>query len=104
MTADPKELGEHLLRTVWKGMTIGNCLFPPKGHDEGYFDLLKEAVEAEGLDINYEDIYGRTALMMAADRGDVETVKYLISKGAEPNSRCLQNIVGRGKRKALLTL
>ena len=79
--AQSSESGEHLLRTVEKGRNIWNG----KEADEGYFDLLKSAVEAEGVDINYRDRDGVTALMIAVVRGDSETVKYLLSKGANAN-------------------
>src|SRR5690606_3597141 len=40
-------------------------------------------VEEQGLDVNAADNYGITPLMVAANLGDIEIVKYLISQGAD---------------------
>ena len=88
--ASPRDLGELLLRTVRKGRMIW-----PENRDpvEGYFELLKSAVEEEGADVNYQDSrHGDTALTVAVRRGDTETVRYLLGKGADPN----QEIKGYG--------
>ena len=77
-----QELGEHLLMTVRKGRKIWQERSDP---EEGYLGLLKAAVEAQGVDINYQDRRGMTALKIAALEGDTDTVKYLLSKGADPN-------------------
>src|SRR6185295_18901715 len=45
-------------------------------------ELVKLLVELGG-DINAADNYGITPLMVAANLGDIEVVKYLISKGAD---------------------
>lgn len=45
-------------------------------------ELVKLLVES-GLDVNAADNYGITPLMVAANLGDIEIVKYLISKGAD---------------------
>lgn len=45
-------------------------------------ELVKLLVEM-GLDVNHADNYGITPLMGAANQGDLEVVKYLVSKGAD---------------------
>lgn len=45
-------------------------------------ELIKILVDDYGLDVNEYDNYGLTPLMMAANLGDVEVIKYLIEKGA----------------------
>ncbi len=45
--------------------------------------LVKLLVEELGLDVNAADNYGITPLMVAANLGDIEIVKYLISQGAD---------------------
>ena len=45
-------------------------------------ELVKLLVET-GEDVNAADNYGITPLMVAANLGDIEVVKYLISKGAD---------------------
>ncbi len=45
-------------------------------------EVIKLLVEEHGLDVNNYDNYGLTPLMMAANLGDVEVIKYLIEKGA----------------------
>jgi hypothetical protein len=45
-------------------------------------ELVKLLVELGG-DINAADNYGITPLMVAANLGDIEVVRYLISKGAD---------------------
>jgi len=45
-------------------------------------ELVKLLVES-GEDVNAADNYGITPLMVAANLGDIEIVKYLISKGAD---------------------
>ena len=46
-------------------------------------------MEAEDVDINYQDGEEKTALMLAVVNGDAETVKYLLRAGADPNLKCL---------------
>ncbi len=45
-------------------------------------ELVKLLIE-KGQDVNAADNYGITPLMVAANLGDIEIVKYLISKGAD---------------------
>ena len=65
---------------------------------DGNLEVVKALVEGgsfllfktnKGADINARDIElgGATALMMASSAGDLEVVKYLISKGADVNVR-----------------
>jgi ankyrin repeat protein len=44
---------------------------------------VKYLVEELGADVNAKDHEGNTALHNAAARGDVEMIKYLVSKGAD---------------------
>jgi ankyrin repeat protein len=39
----------------------------------------------EGAEINFQDYYGRTALIYAAEKGHLDVVKYLVDKGAKVN-------------------
>ena len=45
-------------------------------------EQLKELVEQEGLDINQKGKEGLTPLLSAADKGKIDNIKYLLSKGA----------------------
>ena len=45
-------------------------------------ELIKLPVE-KGQDVNAADNYGITPLIVAANLGDLEIVKYLVSKGAD---------------------
>jgi ankyrin repeat protein len=51
-------------------------------------ELVKLLVDL-GEDVNAADNYGITPLMVAANLGDIEIVKYLISKGADLNAHDL---------------
>ena len=44
---------------------------------------------ARGADVNGTDQYGRTALTMAARYGRIETVRFLLSLGAQPNAESI---------------
>jgi len=48
----------------------------------GDLDQVKEMVEGKGLDVN-ADIDGRLALHYAGDYGQLEVLKFLVSKGAK---------------------
>lgn len=50
---------------------------------EGWLPAAKYFIEELGVDVNARDADGFTALHHAAARGDNETIKYLISKGAD---------------------
>ncbi|MGE0462192.1 MAG: ankyrin repeat domain-containing protein [Vicinamibacterales bacterium] len=49
----------------------------------GLLAAVKYLVEETGADVNAADHEGNTALHHAAARGDVEMIKYLVSKGAD---------------------
>jgi uncharacterized protein len=50
---------------------------------EGWLPAAKYFIEELGVNVNVRDADGFTALHHAAARGDNETIKYLISKGAD---------------------
>jgi ankyrin repeat protein len=52
----------------------------------GMLAAVKYLVEELGADVNAADHEGNTALHQAAARGDVEMIKYLVSKGANPKA------------------
>jgi len=49
----------------------------------GLLAAVKFLVEETGADVNAADHEGNTALHHAASRGDIEMIKYLVSKGAD---------------------
>lgn len=54
------------------------------GARSGDLNLLREAIEA-GLPVDLTNSSGNTLLMLSSYAGHVELVKYLISKGSNPN-------------------
>lgn len=50
---------------------------------EGWLAAVKYLIEEMGADVNARDDGGYTPLHHAAARGDVEVIKYLVSKGAD---------------------
>jgi ankyrin repeat protein len=50
---------------------------------EAWLASVKFLVEELGMDVNSRDDGGYTPLHHAAARGDVEVIKYLVSKGAD---------------------
>lgn len=50
----------------------------------GFLPAIKYLVEELGADVNAVDHEGNTPLHLCASRGDNESIKYLISKGADP--------------------
>jgi ankyrin repeat protein len=50
--------------------------------DEIFSYLKSQNVEKEGLDINQKGKEGLTPLLSAADKGKIDNIKYLLSKGA----------------------
>jgi len=60
---------------------------------KGDLDTLKAELD-EGRDIDSRDAAGQTALMYAAETGQMEVVKYLVSNGADVNAR--SKGIGRG--------
>jgi serine/threonine-protein phosphatase 6 regulatory ankyrin repeat subunit B len=65
------------------------------GYDEGC-DLVMEALIYSGIDINFKDDNGWTALLIAVENGHIEVVKMLIGAGADIN------IKGNGGLTALM--
>lgn len=63
-------------------MTRGSkdAIFPAA--KDGNLKLLKELLVEENIDVNYQNFNGETVLHVAASRGDLVMVKYLLSKGA----------------------
>eukprot|EP00741_Cyanophora_paradoxa_P011412 tig00020556_g11023.t1 len=54
---------------------------------EGDLDNVKTVIESGVIDINLGDYDHRTALHVAASEGELEIVRYLISKGADFNAK-----------------
>lgn len=50
----------------------------------GQLAAVKFLVEVAGADVNARDHDGNTAMHHAASRGDIEMLKYLVAKGADP--------------------
>lgn len=53
---------------------------------KGDLDTIKSQLDG-GRDIESRDIAGQTALMYAAESGQMEVVKYLVSRGADVNAK-----------------
>jgi len=62
-----------------EGFAANSHRFAPTG----MMAAVKYLVEELGVDVNAADHEGNTALHNAAARGDVEMIKYLVSKGAD---------------------
>ena len=56
--------------------------------EEAFFSNKEAVVKEirEGADVNSKDIYGHTALMHACQRGDIKTIKFLLSRNANPRT------------------
>jgi ankyrin repeat protein len=65
-----------------EGFAANSHRFAPSG----MLAAVKYLVEELGADVNAADHEGNTALHQAAARGDVEMIKYLVSKGANPKA------------------
>ncbi|CZB16028.1 hypothetical protein FLM9_681 [Candidatus Synechococcus spongiarum] len=48
----------------------------------GYLEIVKALIQA-GTDLNSQDKYGKTALMVASSENQLEIVKALIQAGAD---------------------
>jgi hypothetical protein len=68
-------------------MTRGSkdAIFPAA--KDGNLKLLKELLVEESIDVNYQNFNGETVLHVAASRGDLVMVKYLVGKGANVNAQ-----------------
>jgi len=62
-----------------EGFAANSHRFAPTG----MLAAVKYMIEELGVDVNAKDHEGNTALHNAAARGDVEMIKYLVSKGAD---------------------
>ena len=52
----------------------------------GQIRAVRYLVEVHGLDVNARDHDGYTPLHHAASRGDMEVIRYLIERGADPTA------------------
>lgn len=52
----------------------------------GWLPAVRYLVEVHGLDVNARDHDGYTPLHHAASRGDMEVIRYLIERGADPTA------------------
>ncbi len=73
------KLNNRLLNIVYTGESLV--------HAGGRIRLIKKVLEA-GANVNYQDDYGWTALMLASENGYIEAVRALLEAGANVN---LQN-------------
>ena len=55
------------------------------GQDAQALALCSLLLESGGINLNHADVHGQTALFYAVREGHIETVKYLITKGCDPN-------------------
>ncbi|RZC83791.1 hypothetical protein C5167_046581 [Papaver somniferum] len=53
---------------------------------EGKLDILRYLIEELGLDVNTKDKNGESPLLNATMCGDMNTVEYLLGKGADPET------------------
>ena len=58
------------------------CIYCAK---KDYLDVLKYYVEKEGADVDTQDDFGHTALMLACRKGYEQIARYLVSQGAVVN-------------------
>lgn len=56
------------------------------GIKNGDMDQVKEIVEKKDIDVN-KDIDGRAPIHYAADYGQEDVIRYLVSKGADVNAK-----------------
>lgn len=71
-----------------------------------FLPRIKEVVEKEGANVNYRSWQGHTPLMRAAARGDLDLVKYFLSKGAlaEHSNRAGQTALHKAAEKGNLSV
>eukprot|EP01098_Paradermamoeba_levis_P002911 TRINITY_DN1378_c0_g1_i2.p1 TRINITY_DN1378_c0_g1~~TRINITY_DN1378_c0_g1_i2.p1 ORF type:complete len:305 (-),score=36.28 TRINITY_DN1378_c0_g1_i2:30-944(-) len=90
------ELIEPLL---YHDISVGLCNASKYGH----FEVVKFFATCEGVDFSFKDRSGMTALHWASYRGDLKTIKLLVSCGADISIKCLADktalhyIASRGK-------
>jgi ankyrin repeat protein len=74
----------HRRKTQKKTQYGGNIRELVDAASRGDLDRVKSLVEKKGIDINQPGTYkDRTALMMAAKKGHIHVVKYLVDHGAD---------------------
>jgi ankyrin repeat protein len=52
----------------------------------GWLPTVRYLVEEHGLDVNARDHFGYTPLHHAASRGDMDVIRYLVDRGADPTA------------------
>ena len=64
----------------------------------GYFDMVMSLV-SQGADVNYATMDGNSPLTFAVYSGDMEIIKFLLQKGADPHKK--NRVLGGGEISAI---
>ena len=77
-------LSLHFSSTVGAQTDKGADKMLIQAAQKNQLNQAKRAIE-KGANVNFKTDYGQTALFFACDRGNIELVKLLLEKGADPN-------------------